>query len=235
MTLMETPPPPSPSAQPPVPEQQKSSGAQAGKIIVSVIIAGVVGVFLLAIVAIAALRVLGTTVSTEFSAIDVAQAQAETEFVPSFTAAFTDPEGRYTFTPYTHWRPIAPPANVPADSEAWSVGENGITVANIVVASSAIDPAVDARMYIDQVVPFFEGLPESITTSEIVVENGREYVVISSEFTEENGDRNAVRQVALLGEESSIVAQLSSRATLIDQIADIELDAIFTIEERVAG
>ena len=211
------------------PHDEKKSTGKTVAIIVGTIIASL---FLLAVVAIFALSMLGSTVSSEFSQIDIESGAAAPTALALTDKLFVDSTGSYEIRLGASWETMSA-SETPTGTQGWNVIEDGRAVAAVFTTAG---PSV-AQSYDEVLAGTMAGLSEALPDDAeidgvIQVRDGKQFATISTSFRDENGIDVSTFQLIRIGDGTIAVATLSGPSSGFDELRERLDPALDTLDVR---
>jgi|GEM_PF-4322041 len=204
-----------------------------GKIIAIVAGTVIALLFLLAVVAIFALSVLGSTVSTSVNEIEVESGASAPVAIALADEMFVDSTSSYEIRLGTTWVPMDS-GESPTGTLGWNVIENDRTVAAVFTTAG---PSSVGRSYDEVLAGTIAGLTNALPADAEIdgvvhVENGKRFATINASFRDENGIDVSTFQLIRIGDETIAVATLSGPSTGFDALRERVGPALYSREVR---
>lgn len=211
------------------PQLEKKS---TGKTVAIIIGTAFTCLFLLVVVAVFALRMLGSTVSTEFSQIDAASGAAAPTAIALADEVFVDSTGSYEIRVGSAWQQMSS-SETPAGTQGWNVIDNGRVVAAVFTTAG---PSV-AQSYDEVLAGTMAGLGDALPDDaeidgSVRVRDGKRFATISTSFRDENGIEVSTFQLIRIGDGTIAVATLSGPSDGFDALLDQLHPALHTLDVR---
>ena len=211
------------------PQLEKKS---TGKMVAIIIGTAITCLFLLAIVAIFALSVLGSTVSTEFSEIENGSGAAAPTAIALADEIFVDSTGSYEIRLGASWQPMS--ANeAPAGTQGWNVIDDGRVVAAVFTTAGPSGAQSYDEVLAGTMAGLRNALPADAEIDGVVrVRDGKQFATISTSFRDENGIEVSTFQLIRIGDGTIAVATLSGPVDGFNDVLEQVDPALHTLDVR---
>lgn len=190
----------------------------------------IVCLFLLAVVAIFALTLLGSTVSTSVNEIEIESGASAPVAIALADEVFVDSTSSYEIRLGTTWEPMGSDES-PAGTQGWNVIENNRAVAAVFTTAG---PSV-ARSYDEVLAGTITGLtnalpPDAEIDGVVRVQDGKRFATITTSFRDENGIDVSTFQLIRIGDGTIAVATLSGPSTGFEALRERVGPALYSLD-----